>query len=127
MLKTVSQVASNTLPTQSSSTHLRLIRPSDHKEFKDPVLNAVIALANETVRSGYGVLIFCSSRPGCESDARLIARVLPDLYEIDPAISEQRSDLLGELRSLPTGLDPSLADTVPFGVAFHRMYLTYTM
>ncbi|KAK6865840.1 hypothetical protein PG990_004719 [Apiospora arundinis] len=111
LLKAVTQVASNTLPTQSSSAHLRLIRPSDHKEFKDPVLNAVIALANETVRSGYGVLIFCSSRQGCESDARLIARVLPDLHEIDPAISEKRSDLLGELRSLPTGLDPSLADT----------------
>ncbi|KAK8095452.1 DNA polymerase theta subunit [Apiospora kogelbergensis] len=124
LLKAVSQVASKTLPTQSSSAHLRLIRPSDHKEFKDPVLNAVIALANETVRSGYGVLIFCSSRPGCESDARLVARVLPDLYEIDPAVSDQRSDLLGELRSLPTGLDPSLAETIPFGVAFHRMYLT---
>ncbi|KAK6843364.1 hypothetical protein PG987_004224 [Apiospora arundinis] len=48
LLKAVTQVASNTLPTQSSSAHLRLIRPSDHKEFKDPVLNAVIALANET-------------------------------------------------------------------------------
>ncbi|KAK8056766.1 DNA polymerase theta subunit [Apiospora rasikravindrae] len=124
LLKAVGQLAPNVLPSQSTSAHLRLIRPSDHKEFKDPVLNAVIALANETVRSGYGVLIFCSSRPGCESDARLIARVLPDLYEIDQSISEQRSDLLGELRSLPTGLDPSLADTIPFGVAFHRMYLT---
>ncbi|KAK8083039.1 DEAD/DEAH box helicase [Apiospora saccharicola] len=119
LLKAVSQLAPNVLPTQSPSEHLRLIRPSGHKEFKDPVLNAVIALANETVRSGYGALVFCSSRPGCESDARLIARVLPDLYEIDPTISEQRSDLLGELRSLPTGLDPSLAETVPFGVAFH--------
>ncbi|KAK8139893.1 hypothetical protein PG984_001016 [Apiospora sp. TS-2023a] len=119
LLKAVSQLAPNVLPTQSPSEHLRLIRPSDQKEFKDPVLNAVIALANETVRSGYGVLVFCSSRSGCESDARLIARVLPDFYEIDPTISEQRSDLLGELRSLPTGLDPSLAETVPFGVAFH--------
>ncbi|KAK8089568.1 DNA polymerase theta subunit [Apiospora hydei] len=121
LLKAVGQLAPNALPSQSTSTHLRLIRPSDHKEFKDPVLNAVVALANETVRSGYGVLIFCSSRPGCESDARLIARVLPDLYEIDQSISEQRSDLLGELRSLPTGLDPSLADTIPFGVAFHHV------
>ncbi|KAK8049073.1 hypothetical protein PG994_010803 [Apiospora phragmitis] len=83
LLKAVSQLAPNVLPSQSPSAHLRLTRPSDHKEFKDPVLNTVIALANETVRSGYGVLVFCSSRPGCESDARLIARAGLTIEERD--------------------------------------------
>lgn len=100
---------------------LRIIKPSDHKELKDPVLNAVVALANETARAGYGVLVFSSSRAGCESDAVLISRVLPAFAEADPAIQEKRLDLLGDLRSLSTGLDPKLEQTVPAGVAFHRM------
>lgn len=84
------------------------------------MLNAVVALANETARAGYGVLVFSSSRAGCESDAVLISRVLPTLAEADSAIQEGRLDLLGALRSLSTGLDPKLAQTIPAGVAFHR-------
>jgi replicative superfamily II helicase len=101
----------------------RIIQPSPHKELQDPVLNAVVALANETVRAGYGVLIFCSSRSGCESDARMVARVLPDIQDVDPEVAEKREDLLGDLRSLPSGIDPVLADTIPSGVAFHRKVL----
>jgi DNA polymerase theta len=99
---------------------LRVINPSDHKELQDPVRNAVVALANETVRAGYGVLVFSSSRAGCESDAILISRVMPTSAEVDPEIREKRTDLLGDLRSLATGLDPKLEQTIPFGVAFHR-------
>ncbi|KAI1203798.1 P-loop containing nucleoside triphosphate hydrolase protein [Nemania serpens] len=106
------------------SQPIKTIQTSQHKEFQDPVLNAVTALANETVRSGYGVLVFCSSRQGTESDARLISRVLPQPNELDPAILEKRSDLLGDLRSLSTGLDPKLAETVPAGVAFHHAGIT---
>ncbi|KAL2161489.1 hypothetical protein VTH06DRAFT_8051 [Thermothelomyces fergusii] len=98
----------------------RLIKPSDHKELADPVRNAVVALANETVRAGYGVLVFASSRAGCESDALLISRVLPTFAEADSWVQEKRLDLLGDLRSLSTGLDPKLEQTIPFGVAFHR-------
>ncbi|KAI1312578.1 P-loop containing nucleoside triphosphate hydrolase protein [Xylaria venustula] len=125
MLKTASQ-----LQQASSSTFgpriqpVRAIQTSQHKELQDPVLNAVVALANETVRSGYGVLVFCSSRQGCESDARLISRVLPLANEVDPTILEKRSDLLGDLLSLPMGLDPSLAETIPAGVAFHHAGMT---
>ncbi|KAI0137014.1 P-loop containing nucleoside triphosphate hydrolase protein [Xylariales sp. AK1849] len=107
LLKAATQLNDQSRLTQSMGSPIRTIQSSVHKELKDPTLNAVVALANETVRSGYGVLIFCSSRLGCESDARVISRVLPDAPEIGPAISERRTDLLGELRSSPSGLDPA--------------------
>ncbi|KAI0104768.1 P-loop containing nucleoside triphosphate hydrolase protein [Nemania sp. FL0031] len=125
IMKTAGQLKQNSSSTlELNSQPIRAIQTSPHKEFRDPVLNAVIALANETVRSGYGVLVFCSSRQGCESDARLIGRVLPSSNEVDPVIFEKRSDLLGDLRSLPTGLDPTLAETIPAGVAFHHAGMT---
>ncbi|KAJ2975226.1 hypothetical protein NUW58_g8416 [Xylaria curta] len=125
ILKAASQSQQTTSSAlELDSQPLRTIRASHHKEFQDPVLNAVIALANETARSGYGVLVFCSSRQGCESDARLISRVVPQGNELDPAILEKRLDLLGDLRSLATGLDPILAETIPAGVAFHHAGMT---
>ncbi|KAJ4401100.1 hypothetical protein N0V85_005599 [Neurospora sp. IMI 360204] len=110
--------------TTSSLQHIRFIHPSTHREFKDPVMNAVVALANETARAGYGVLVFSSSRAGCESDAVLISRVLPSFQEADPLIRERRLDLLNDLRSSSTGLDPKLEQTIPCGVAFHHAGLT---
>ncbi|WPJ59104.1 hypothetical protein SMAC4_00360 [Sordaria macrospora] len=111
--------------TTSSLQHIRFIHPSTHREFKDPVMNAVVALANETARAGYGVLVFSSSRAGCESDAVLISRVLPPFSEVtDPLIRERRLNLLNELRSSSTGLDPKLEQTIPCGVAFHHAGLT---
>jgi DNA polymerase theta len=121
LLKTITQLESATSqPSQSRVQPVRVIEPSTHKELKDPVRNAVVALANETVRAGYGVLVFSSSRAGCEADAALISRVLPTFAEAAPVIQEKRLDLLGDLRSLPTGLDPKLEQTIPSGVAFHR-------
>ncbi|KAI0537609.1 P-loop containing nucleoside triphosphate hydrolase protein [Xylaria digitata] len=125
ILKTASQLRQNSgSALQLDSQPVRTIQPSQHKEFQDPVVNAVVALANETVRSGYGVLVFCSSRQGCESDALFISRVLPQANELDPTILEKRSDLLGDLRSLPTGLDPKLAEAILAGVAFHHAGMT---
>lgn len=121
-LRTIAaQTGSESGPLRLTATPVRSIRSSSHKELKDTVLNSVVALANETVRSGYGALIFCSSRFGCESDARLVARVLPGHDEIDAATAEKRSNLLADLQSLPSGMDPGLAETVPSGVAFHRV------
>ena len=102
----------------------RVITTSAHKEFKDPVVNAVVALAHETARAGYGVLVFASSRAGCEADALLISRVMPSFHEIPPGIQEQRLNLLGDLRSLSSGFDPKLEQTIPSGVAFHHAGLT---
>lgn len=113
--------------TQSSQTHsasIGTIAVSSAQELKDPVLNSVVALANETARAGYGVLVFASSRAGCESDALIISRVLPSLNEWSADIQEKRTDLLGDLRSLPGGLDPVLEQTILQGVAFHHAGLT---
>lgn len=101
-----------------------MVKPSPHKEYKDPVLNAVVALATETARSGYGALVFAGSRAGCESDALLIGRAMPTLDEADAVIQEKRLDLLGDLRSLTTGLDRILEQTIPCGVGFHHAGLT---
>lgn len=60
---------------------------------------------------------------GCESNARLISRALRN-SSLDPTILEKRLDLLADLRSLSTGLDPNLAETIPSGVAFHHAGLT---
>lgn len=117
LLKTAHELKTHQL---ENTMAIRRIESSDHKELKDPVLNAVVSLASETARSGYGVLVFASSRPGCESDARWIARVMPASHELDPALVDKRIDLLAELRSLGTGIDPVLEETVPAGVAFHR-------
>lgn len=118
--------------TQSNGTQasharpnaLGTIVPSDAKELQDPVLNSVVALANETARAGYGVLVFASSRAGCEADALIISRVMPLLNEVNTDVQEKRTDLLGDLRSLPGGLDPALEQTIPHGVAFHHAGLT---
>ena len=98
----------------------RIIRPSQHKELSNSLINAVVALANETARAGYGALVFCSSRAGCEKDALLISQVLPQFEECSIDMMNKRSELLNDLRSTSSGLDHILEQTVPRGVAFHR-------
>ncbi|KAI9642193.1 hypothetical protein NHQ30_008995 [Ciborinia camelliae] len=102
----------------------RLIQTSQHKELNNPLLNSVVALANETARSGYGVLVFCSSRLGCERDAILISQVLPPADAVDSILINRRRDLLNDLRNTSSGLDQVLEKTVPLGVAFHHAGLT---
>lgn len=99
---------------------IRIIRPSPAKELSNPLINAVVVLANETAKAGYGALVFCSSRLGCERDALLISQVLPRGEDVDADTMERRKDLLNDLRSTGTGLDSILEKTVPTGVAFHR-------
>ncbi|ROV99897.1 hypothetical protein VMCG_06242 [Cytospora schulzeri] len=123
LIKAATQV-NGTQPSQDDSAAIGTIAVSNSQELKDPVLNSVVALANETARAGYGVLVFASSRAGCESDALIVSRVLPSLNEWDTDIQEKRMDLLGDLRSLPGGLDPALEQTIPYGVAFHHAGLT---
>lgn len=123
----LSEASAGLSQTQSNSKRpmpCRTIDPSPYAELKSPLINAVVALATETARSGYGSLVFCSSRKGCESDATIIAQAMPDLNEIPEDLMEKRRDLLSELRSCPTGLDPTLEKTVPFGVGFHHAGLT---
>ncbi|OAA39289.1 DNA-directed DNA polymerase theta [Beauveria brongniartii RCEF 3172] len=106
---------------------IQTIAPSSHKELSDPVLNAVVTLAHETASAGYGVLVFAGSRGMTESVARCISRVMPDISEMHETILEKRIDLLDELRSLPTGLDHILEQTVLSGVAFHLCVATCSL
>ncbi|PNY28824.1 DNA polymerase theta [Tolypocladium capitatum] len=105
--------------TEGRATPTRQIQNSAHKEFGDPVLNAVVSLAFETASTGFGSLVFAGSRAICESDARWISRVMPEPHQLGPALLDKRMELLSDLRSLNTGVDPVLEETVLYGVAFH--------
>ncbi|KAF5671355.1 DNA polymerase theta subunit [Fusarium circinatum] len=121
LIKTAAQLNSRSTQTQAPMRPIRRIEPSTHKELRDPVLNAVVTLAHETAVAGYGALVFAGSRGMCESDARWISRAMPQPYELKADVVDSRMDLLGELRSLPTGVDPVLEETVLYGVAFHHV------
>lgn len=110
--------------TGGKATPIRRIENSPHKEFTDAVLNSVIALAHESACMGYGVLVFAGSRGMCESDARWISRVMPQPHELAADVLDKRMSLLGDLRSLSTGVDPVLEESVLHGVAFHRESLS---
>lgn len=126
LVRSVEQLHGTTT-TQSSPQPTRRVESSQHKEFRDPVLNAVLSLAYETASQGYGVLVFAGSRNGCESDARWLSRIMPPPEALDPSLLDKRMDLLSELRSLSTGVDPILEETVQSGVAFHRKsFLLYS-
>lgn len=105
---------------ESKAKACRKVLPSQQKELGDPVLNAVVSLAYETASRGHGVLLFAGSRAICESDARIIGRVMPQFHELDERVQEKRAELLDELRSLVSGVDHVLEETVLSGVAFHR-------
>ncbi|EXF81516.1 DEAD/DEAH box helicase [Colletotrichum fioriniae PJ7] len=109
LLKTAKNLNAATQKTGTRAT--RRIEPSGHKEFQDPVLNAVVSLASETAKAGYGALVFASSRYGCETDARWIAKVMPTLDELESGLAEKRIEVMAELRSLGTGIDPVLEET----------------
>lgn len=123
LIRAATQAVGTQAP-QAHSSALGTISPSGAKELQETVLNSVVALANETARAGFGVLVFAGSRAGCESDALIISRVMPLPREMNVDIQERRIDLLGDLRSLPGGLDPMLEQTIPNGVAFHHAGLT---
>lgn len=121
VIRTAAQLNNRPTQTQSLTKSIRRIEPSMHKELRDPVLNAVVTLACETATAGFGALVFAGSRGMCESDARWISRAMPPPNELSPEVVDRRMDLLSELRSLNTGIDPVLEETVLYGVAFHRM------
>ncbi|KAF1858617.1 hypothetical protein Lal_00044650 [Lupinus albus] len=92
---------------------------------KDP--DHVVELCNEVVQEGQSVLIFCSSRKGCESTARHVAKFLKsfiaDVHEKDCEFADINA-AIDSLRKCPAGLDPILEETLPSGVAFHHAGLT---
>lgn len=118
--RTASQLCSG--QSQRLINASRIIEPSILKELVSPITNAVVSLALETVRAGYGALVFCSSRQGCQTNALLISEAMQDADAIDSAILHKRMDVLANLRSLPADLDPTFQKTIIRGVAFHRKY-----
>lgn len=81
----------------------------------------------QVVQEGHSVLIFCSSRKGCESTARHVSKFLKKC-----SISVRSSDgefaditsAIDALRRCPAGVDPILEETLPSGVAYHHAGLT---
>lgn len=73
------------------------------------------------------MLIFCSSRKGCESTARHVARYLKK-FSVSPFSNQSElfdiSGAIDALRRSPAGLDPILEETLPSGVAYHHAGLT---
>ncbi|EMT63833.1 Helicase POLQ-like protein [Fusarium odoratissimum] len=127
LIKTATQLNSRSTQTQAQMRPIRRIEPSTHKELRDPVLNAVVTLAHETAFAGFGALVFAGSRGMCESDARWISRAMPQPHELKADVVDRRMDLLGELRSLNTGVDPVLEETILYGVAFHLCVATCSL
>jgi replicative superfamily II helicase len=126
--RTASQLSGRPLsaeatPTQKPAVARRRIERSSHLELENPVINAVVALATETAKQGFGVLVFCSSRPGTERMAAIIA----DSVLVDGVTEETydaRSDLMASLQLLPNGYESTFNKTIPSGVGFHHAGLT---
>ncbi|VTT70701.1 unnamed protein product [Fusarium fujikuroi] len=127
LIKKAAQLNNRSTQTQAQMRPIRRIEPSTHKELRDPVLNAVVTLAHETAVAGFGALVFAGSRGMCEFDARWISRAMPQPHELKADVVDRRMDLLGELRSLNTGVDPVLEETVLYGVAFHLCVATCSL
>lgn len=81
----------------------------------------------QVVQEGNSVLIFCSSRKGCESTARHISKLIKKVpIDVDGENSEfmDIKSAIDALRRSPSGVDPVLEETLPSGVAYHHAGLT---
>ncbi|KAL2823171.1 hypothetical protein BDW59DRAFT_149033 [Aspergillus cavernicola] len=102
----------------------RAIKPSMFRELSNPITNAMVALSIDTVTAGYGALVFCGSRQACQIQAAIISEAMPDPSTLQLDDLDKRLDLLADLRSLPSGLDPALETTLIKGVGFHHAGMT---
>lgn len=84
-------------------------------------------IAIQVVQEGNSVLIFCSSRKGCESTAKHISKLIKKVpVDVDDENSEFMDirSAIDALRRSPSGVDPVLEETLPSGVAYHHAGLT---
>ncbi|XP_059592184.1 helicase and polymerase-containing protein TEBICHI isoform X2 [Vitis vinifera] len=92
---------------------------------KDP--DHIVELCNEVVQEGHSVLLFCSSRKGCEFTARHVSKFLKKFSTNAHNNTGEFVDIssaIDALRRSPAGLDPILEETLPSGVAYHHAGLT---
>ncbi|KAL4925183.1 DEAD/DEAH box helicase [Aspergillus undulatus] len=103
---------------------LRTIKASTFRELSNPMTNAMVAIAIDTAIAGYGALVFCGSRIACQVQAALISEAMPDPSILSAEDVNRRLDLLADLRSTPSGLDPALETIIIKGVGFHHAGMT---
>ncbi|PYI15226.1 DNA-directed DNA polymerase theta [Aspergillus violaceofuscus CBS 115571] len=124
LFQTISRLKS--VPTQSLVETMpphRIVAPSTFRELANAMTNATVALAIDTAAAGYGALVFCGSRHTCQIQAAIISEAMPAPDENTDDLNK-RLDLVAELRSLPSGLDPALENTLVRGVGFHHAGMT---
>ncbi|KAG0498218.1 hypothetical protein HPP92_002909 [Vanilla planifolia] len=104
---------------------IRVLQKAAELGGKDP--DHIVELCNEVIQDGHSVLLFCSSRKGCELTARHISKLLKGynfaMREVDSDFGDA-SSAMDALRRSPSGLDPILEETLPCGVAYHHAGLT---
>lgn len=113
----------NPSSTPKPATVSARIEASAYPELAQPMLNAVVALAVDTACKGLGALVFCSSRPGAEMIAALIADAIP-LNQVSNDTHDHRMEVLATLQTLPNGYEATFDKTILAGVGFHHAGLT---
>lgn len=111
--------ATTAVSVADALTPHRMVAASTLPQLSNHMTNAMVALAIDTATAGYGALVFCGSRQACQIHAAVISEAMPTA-QIDSDELSKRLDLLAELRSLPSGLDPVLESIIGKGVGFHR-------
>ncbi|KAL4792975.1 hypothetical protein BDV19DRAFT_400319 [Aspergillus venezuelensis] len=125
LFQTMSKLTSSGGPFFNEAvTPQRTIKASTSRQLSNPMTNAMVAIAIDTANAGYGALVFCGSRIACQIQAALISEAMPDPSTLSAEDLNRRLDLLAELRSTPSGLDPALEPTLIKGVGFHHAGMT---
>ncbi|KAL4942165.1 hypothetical protein BDV06DRAFT_212058 [Aspergillus oleicola] len=125
LFQTMSKLTASGGPfVNKAVTPQRTIKASTSRELSNPMTNAMVAIAIDTANAGYGALVFCGSRIACQIQAALISEAMPDPSTLSAEDLNKRLDLLAELRSTPSGLDPALEATLVKGVGFHHAGMT---
>ncbi|KAH8431769.1 uncharacterized protein LDX57_009422 [Aspergillus melleus] len=124
LFHTITKLASTTTSIADTMPPHRIIQASTFRELANPSTNSMVALSVKTAAAGYGALVFCGSRQACQIHAAIISEAMPGSSMVDPEELSRRLDLLAELRSLPSGLDPALENTLIRGVGFHHAGMT---
>ncbi|CAM9941841.1 unnamed protein product, partial [Sphacelaria rigidula] len=92
----------------------------------DPDHVVTLCRQDDLELSGAGdqVIIFCSTKAFCHNCAAIVARNLK--VPASKGVETKRSALVAQLAKMPMGVDPTLQETIPCGVAVHHASLADT-